>query len=93
MATTYSGDTVVLSGEEYEGLMRNSEKLCELEKRISATGGFKPLVCMEFLQPGMTVRHKVDKAHAYLVQANYGQYAIVSRTQSIYNAAEWEVMV
>ena len=93
MATTYTGDTVVLSGEEYEELMRNTDKLRELEKRVHADKTFQPLVCLEYLQPGMVVRNKMDKANSYLVQANYGKYAIVSRTQSIYHAAEWEVLV
>lgn len=92
MATTCTGDIVVLSSEEYEELIKKAAKLTELEKRIYAFGEFQPLADLEFLQPGMTGRNKMDKAHAYLVQANYGKSAIVSRTQSIYNAAEWEVL-
>ena len=67
MATTYTGDIVVLSGEEYGELMRDRRKLAEVEAELLSfqpqayTQDARQLHDIGDIRPGMWVRNKHNR--------------------------------
>lgn len=44
------------------------------------------------LQPGTVVRSKFNRANVYIINANFGDYAIGTRVQHVSSPDEWEII-